>query len=63
MNQVNSTKLVQFHPQEKILLEFLNEQYGLHNRDEINNKNLPRHKHKTSILKLWNYKMSLDVFV
>ena len=49
MNQVNSTKLDQFHAKEKILLEFLNEQYGLHNRDEISNKNLPRQNHKTTI--------------
>lgn len=56
MNQVNSTKLVQFHSKEKNII-------GISHRDEINNKNLPRHKHKTRYSLKRSYKMSLDVLV
>ena len=56
MNQVNSTKLVQFHSKEKNII-------GISHRDEINNKNLPRHKHKTRYSLKRSYKMSVDVLV
>ena len=49
LDKVISTKLVQFHPKEKIITKITSEQYCLHEQNQItidfNKKNIPSLEH------------------